>query len=191
MQTGMHGESLNKNYFNTLASILTDESFTCPALKLADYSSRSNEREVYFYSLRQRIVVSRWPNKYGSVHGDDLALLFGEAFNDPSNEEFNVSELPWSTSRKFTSGEKDLSKDIMSRWSNFIRNDDPNDNTGSKYQEKERVKWIPYTLKNDKNQSGSFLVFKNDTSYTSRVPPTNVCQLWNHLIIENLKVNKN
>jgi carboxylesterase type B len=71
---------VKSNYFYTLSKILSDETYICPAFKLANYIE--NKVKVYLYAYNYRISTNRMPFWYGIVHGEELGEFFLESFGE-------------------------------------------------------------------------------------------------------------
>lgn len=62
--------------------------------------------DVYLYLFEHRASNHPWPSWTGVLHGDEIAFIFGEPFN----KSYGYSEE-----------EKQLSREMMTYWSNFAK----------------------------------------------------------------------
>lgn len=101
----------NDPAFNTKAvdRYTGDFEFTCSVVDFAHRYAETNN-DVYMYYFTQRASVSPWPKWAGSMHGDEIAFIFGE----PLNKTFGYSDE-----------EIEFSKQMMSYWANFAKTGNP------------------------------------------------------------------
>lgn len=186
----------NSNYFVTLRKILTDESIACSMFKLLEYLTRHSEKQqrIYFYIYDYRISTSKWPSSYGVVNGDELASLFGQSFNDKLKSN-DISPNPWLTSTaEYTKTDRLVSKEMISRWSNFIYNDDPNKQQTTKafkLRDSPSGKiWHDFKMNQViENKNMNYFSFKSSGTFSFRLfnNQTTVCNVWNKLIPINVE----
>ncbi|RMZ93675.1 cholinesterase isoform X1 [Brachionus plicatilis] len=138
------------DYRSVLNELVTDESSACPVLKLADYVKYS---DVYLYKFEQ--------NRSKEFY-DESEMVFGTAVLDES----------------YSPEEKNLSKEMMKRWANFVIYDDPNG------VEKESVLWPKYKSEGRFGRDKGFeqFLFSNDRIGPMSVDRLERCQLWNSLV---------
>jgi carboxylesterase type B len=123
-QFNLNKQHENFNYFRILEKILTHESYVCDSLRLAKEYSIFNKAYVYLYS--HRISSSPWIPEYGTVHRDELAMLFGHIISLRQSNS-TISYNPWLLSnRVYSKSERTLCYQIINYWSNFIKNENPN-----------------------------------------------------------------
>ena len=66
-----------KTYYSYLDRIGTDYVFACPSFQMSEiYSKLKND--VYFYEFDYRISTTIYPEIIGTVHGDELEIVFDE-----------------------------------------------------------------------------------------------------------------
>ena len=100
----LHINDTYKN-FAALDQATGDAMFVCGVNALAwAYAVRGNH--VFYYYFTQRYAHNPWPEFMGVLHGDEILFVFGE---------------PFKTHTVFTDDEKQLSRKMMSFWSNFAR----------------------------------------------------------------------
>lgn len=182
---------MRSNYFNALSRIIGDQVFVCPSLKLADTYARRNH-SVYVYLYSHRLSTSPWPSWYGTVHADELAMVFGQPVSTKSYASA-ISTNPWLATRDgYFSLERRLSNDMMFAWANFIKNDNPNDMTN---EQKILLKWPKYTvqkvLPGSKAVDGQYLILKTNGTKISRNYALEECQFWNQLLPTIIEENGN
>nr|UEK51388.1 acetylcholine esterase-like protein [Parasacculina yatsui] len=87
-----------------------DYQFLCGVVDFADaFASKSNE--VFMYQFGQRAASSPWPRWMGTIHGDEIAYVFG---------------IPLNSRQGFSSEDAVLSKKMMRYWANFAKTGNPN-----------------------------------------------------------------
>lgn len=195
--------SMKPNYFQTLSKILTDESFACPDFKLMDYLTKFNQSDVYLFILNSRLSTSKWPMYYGVVNSEILPIVFGQPFNsDMNNQALNVSLNPWklnpwrteSRPEFYTPRDKQISKDIIIRLANFIRDDTPNSRMANleKIWPEFKPSTIPFDISvnetSNKNESLYLMIKQNSTTINKLNIHQDSCHLWNNLIPSHLDV---
>ncbi len=102
--------------------------------------------KAYAYIYGYRISTSLFPEKYEAVHHDELAMIFAEplSIKKPPLLDNNI----WSSSKHIYSvEERSISETIVRYWTNFIKNENPND-------PHTKVEWLRFNNvanKNDRN----------------------------------------
>lgn len=146
------------DYRSVLNELITDESSACPVLKLADYAKYS---DVYLYKFE----ANRSKEFY-----DESDMVFGRPILDES----------------FSSVEKNLSREMMRRWANFVIYDQPNDVD----QKDSIVLWPKYKNEGKYGRDKGFdqLLFSNNIVESMIVDRLERCQLWNSLIPAQLDI---
>ncbi|GJQ67149.1 putative carboxylesterase family [Trypoxylus dichotomus] len=99
---------------DVILDILSDARSAAPMIRMARYHSILNSQS-YFYVFGH-ITSSRNPIRNKSAHGDELPYVFGVPL-DSANPHFRD---------RYTEDEKELSETIMTLWTNFAYNGDPN-----------------------------------------------------------------
>ncbi|KAI4466095.1 neuroligin [Holotrichia oblita] len=99
---------------DVMLDILSDARSAAPMSKMARYHSILNSQS-YFY-IFGHVTASRNAIRNKSAHGDELPYVFGVPL-DSSNSHFRD---------RYTEFEKELSETIMTLWTNFAYNGDPN-----------------------------------------------------------------
>ncbi len=101
---------------DALDKMVGDYQFTCPTLEMAQrYADTALPSvTVYQYFFDHRSSSHPWPNWTGVLHGDEIAYVFGEPLK---------ANLP---GFNYTAEEQQLSRDMMTAWSNFAKTGDPN-----------------------------------------------------------------
>ncbi|RUS92207.1 hypothetical protein EGW08_000060 [Elysia chlorotica] len=84
-----------------------DMTFTAPAVDLLDRISSLGITESYMYVFQHRSKLSRFPAWMGSIHGEDLAYVFG-------------CPLDGQCGRNFTQLDQALSVRVIDMWANFV-----------------------------------------------------------------------
>lgn len=166
------GSSLLKsNYFNDLSRIIGDSSFTCPGVELATFYSRINPN-VFAYLNNHRLSTSPWPAWYGVTHGDELALIFGQPLTDRSSS-LLVSENPWARYSLYKPNERALSRSVMTYWSNFIKFNNPNDESDL------LGNWTPYAT--DGSSDKNFFMINSNSKIVKNYG-VDKCNFWSSLV---------
>ncbi|CAH1801031.1 unnamed protein product [Owenia fusiformis] len=112
--------------------------FRCPARKLLEFTIKAGNHEVWLYQ-NMNSISSTGPNLTADAcnnqpcHGSDLAYLFNALHHIQQNVQI-----------KFGSDEKQVSRDLIQYWTNFIKFGNPNGEMGS------HVSWPMYELNNGK-----------------------------------------
>jgi carboxylesterase type B len=182
---------LKPNYFHVLSKIIGDQVFICPAYRFVDLLAKHSV-DVYLYLFAHRVSSTPWPSWYGATHGDELAFTFAHTL--ANRDESSVNGVnPWANSRhRYSSGEKLLTTEMITYWSNFIRNDSPNS--------KNINHWPKYTLFQDDfdspnmtdiNESVRYIIFKSTGIRVNRGYSLEVCQFWNSYVDQLLTENGN
>lgn len=141
----------NPDYLDYFIQIVTDQRYKCTAYELAEtYSSQFNDMNIFSYLYGYRISTTNLPLKYEAVHRDELAMIFAEplSIKQPPLTSSNI----WSsTLHDYSIEERLISERMVKYWTNFIKNDDPNDEGLS-------VKWKKYNEeKSDENRNLFFI----------------------------------
>lgn len=90
---------------DAIDKMVGDYQFTCPVQEFAQrYAETFND--VYLYLFEHRASNNPWPSWTGVLHGDEIAFVFGE----PLNQTYGYNQK-----------EVDLSKEMMTYWSNFAK----------------------------------------------------------------------
>ncbi|XP_046368276.2 acetylcholinesterase-like isoform X1 [Haliotis rufescens] len=97
------------NYIQVLNNIRDDLEFTCRAVAFSSYYSEHND--TYMYSFNHRLSTSSYPSWIGATHTYELEMVFG---------------LPLDRSLGFQQDEVELSRTIMTYWTNFAKTGNPN-----------------------------------------------------------------
>ena len=82
--------------------------------------------KVYAYIYGYRISTTSFAEKYEAVHKDELAMIFAEplSIKTPPLLDSNI----WtSTKHNYSFEERLISESIVRYWTNFIKNENPND----------------------------------------------------------------
>lgn len=188
-ETEIQSALLKPNYFHVLSKIIGEYLFVCPAYKFVDILSKHSV-DVYLYLFAHRVSSTPWPSWYGATHGDELAFTLAHTLAE-REESSIVGVNPWSNPRhRYSSGEKLLTNEMISYWSNFIQNNSPN--------RKNFIHWPKYTLFNedfeshnmtDVNESVRYIIFKSTGIRINRGYSLEACQFWNSYLDKLLKEN--
>ena len=177
------------NYFYALRKLLTDEGFACPSFKFAEIISKSNPN-VYFYIYNHRMGTSKWPWWYGVTKGDELAAVFAHPF--AKNLDGHVSVNPWKAEdgNAFTENNRQASKEVISKWTNFIFNGDPNKFIKNGVKSNWQLRTWPRFA-----EEKSFFMFKADGTEVLKMTSDirEKCHLWAETIpnlIQKARKNK-
>lgn len=84
---------------------VSDYYFVCPVNELARTYAK-HKMPVFYYWFSQRWSANPWPPYMGVVHGDEIWFTFGQALNE---------------SHSFTEEEKQLSRKMMTYWTNYAK----------------------------------------------------------------------
>ena len=126
---------VDPDYLDYYIQITTDQRYKCPAYELADVYSRLNVN-TFAYVYGYRISTTDLPEKYEAVHRDELAMIFAEPLSIKTPP--LISTNIWSsTKHNYSVEERLVSETIVRYWTNFVKNDNPND-LGS------NVKWLEF-----------------------------------------------
>ncbi|CAG5119696.1 unnamed protein product [Candidula unifasciata] len=93
---------------------VSDSYFVCPVNELARTYAKHN-MPVYYYWFSQKWTANPWPDWMGVLHADEIWYSLGQALNQ---------------SNSFTEDERQLSRKMMTYWSNFAKTGDPNQAPG-------------------------------------------------------------
>jgi len=182
------------SYFKALRRLLTDESSFCSILKQLEYLKRWSEEQqkIYFYIYEHRISTSKYPNWYGVVQGDELASLFAHSFNDEIKDSSNLKSVnPWlqTSSVSFSKLDKLVAKEIITKWTNFLYNDNPNKATSKPFKLRDSIGkiWPEFKMNSDSN-SMMYYSFKTTGTFSFKIfsNQTISCNCWNKLIPLNV-----
>ena len=184
---------LRKNYFRTLSKILSDESYICPTFKLIEYLSQKNTSNIYLYAFNYRSTSARLPEHYGVYHGKELEMIFGHPLISQKLKFLGANSFK---RVNFTDQDKQFSRNIIKRWSNFIYDNDPNSNLAD-----EKDFWPKFYLPSvmpeinadnqpltNTNDSLNYMAFRSNGNKVNRATNLDSCYLWNNLIPANLEV---
>ncbi|XP_046331815.2 acetylcholinesterase-like isoform X2 [Haliotis rufescens] len=97
------------DYFDVVSNFGSDKTIKCPHLEFDRLYSPDNP--TYVYSFNHRLSVSPYPQWIGATHWYDVEFVFG---------------LCLGKSMGCTQEEVELSKTIMTYWTNFAKSGDPN-----------------------------------------------------------------
>ncbi|XP_067653451.1 acetylcholinesterase-like [Haliotis asinina] len=97
------------HYFDVMTRMMSDRDFKCPHLEFDRLYSAANP--TYVYSFNHRLSVSPFPQWIGAAHWYDVEFVFG-----------------WVLERSHgcTEEEVELSKTVMTYWTNFAKSGNPN-----------------------------------------------------------------
>ncbi|XP_014679984.1 PREDICTED: acetylcholinesterase-like, partial [Priapulus caudatus] len=90
---------------NSFDKAVGDYYFTCNVNRFAS-AYAGDGQGVYMYYFTHRSSQNQWPKWMGVMHGDEINYVFGEPMN---------ADLP------YTADERELSRRIMSYWTNFAK----------------------------------------------------------------------
>ncbi|XP_067653997.1 acetylcholinesterase-like [Haliotis asinina] len=97
------------HYLDVMIRMTSDRDFKCPHLEFDRLYSPTNP--TYVYSFNHRLSRSAYPQWIGAAHGYELDFVFGWVLE---------------TSLGYSEEEMELSKTIMTYWTNFAKSGDPN-----------------------------------------------------------------
>ncbi|XP_061171372.1 neuroligin-4, X-linked-like isoform X1 [Saccostrea echinata] len=140
---------------DNVLQLLSDGLYVAPLIKMTQQHSLNTD--TYFYAFTHATVsdTAQYHNWTSAVHGDELAYIFGAPLVE--------GVTPFSD--KFTPMEKEISKTMMSYWTNFAKTGDPNKHDGELTFE-QKIRSSPGWPKYDRNQQ-MFLHFGSNTSVSS------------------------
>ncbi|XP_072020281.1 cholinesterase-like [Amphiura filiformis] len=145
------------NYFFTFTEMMTDEAFACPSDTYARaFAEAGHSVFLYQYTHVPSDPLIGFPSWLGAGHGEELAYVFGSAFNP----QLLHSQTP---------EERNLSVDVMAAWTNFAKMGSPNMDDPEK-------EWKPYTLP-DLSYKDFSPGFKD-----SRALKSTTCNMWNNFV---------
>ncbi|CAH1229112.1 BCHE [Branchiostoma lanceolatum] len=140
-------------YRDALDTILTDQSYVCPASGTARAHTRVGTT-AYMYEFAHRSSISPYPNWAGVLHGDDIPFVLGQPLN---------------ATLGYTAEEADLSRRMMRYWANFARTGNPENNG--------EAVWNPYT-----ESSRGYLVLDTDAPRMVTGQKATECALWDNYV---------
>ena len=146
-------DGYNPDYLDYFIQIVTDQRYKCTAYELAEiYSSKFKDVNIFSYLYGYRISTTNLPVKYEAVHRDELAMIFAEPLS--VKQPPLISSNIWSsTTHEYSIEERLISERMVKYWTNFIKNDDPNDDGLS-------VKWKRYNEENSEEYRNVFFISK-------------------------------
>ncbi|XP_002730483.1 cholinesterase-like [Saccoglossus kowalevskii] len=139
---------------NAVDAMVGDYNIICPANQFATSYARV-QQTVYKYYFTQVSSNSPWRDWLGSLHGDEIAYVFG---------------IPLDISTGFSTQEIQLSRKIMKYWTNFAKTGNPN--TGDE--------WPVYTP-----TSKEYLILNTDSLDDVKVGiglRANKCGFWDYYL---------
>ena len=113
--TSWAGTSLDDSASNLagLDAALGDSNFICPLNRFAAAFADAGV-PVYMYFFTEAYSSNPWPSWMGVMHGDEIIFMFGHVLRDSS-----VRTGRWPIA--YTPGEKELSRRMMTYWTNFAK----------------------------------------------------------------------
>lgn len=185
---GITSPLIKPSYFSALSKIIGDQMFKCPAYKFADLLAKENS-EVYVYLFAHRVSSTPWPGSYGATHGDEMAFTFAHTISS-RREESIIGVNPWANPKhRYSNGEKALTRDIVTYWSNFVWSSSPNRKSSGFVKN-----WPKYTLLSvdaenmtDPSESVRYLILKTNGTRVNRGYALDACQFWNSYLPSLLK----
>ncbi|KAK8724046.1 hypothetical protein OTU49_011414, partial [Cherax quadricarinatus] len=159
--------------------ILSDAQITAPVLHMADLHSNINQKS-YFYVFNHQSIYGDYPVSQGTVHGEELAYVFGA----PLVGGFNHFGLNYTLEEVF------LSELVMTQWTNFAKTGNPNLPTPQRYktpgvnlnwEENMKTMWPAY-----EKQLQQYLHIDMQV-VTKNHYRSHPLALWNHLIPNLIK----
>ncbi|CAF1003382.1 unnamed protein product [Didymodactylos carnosus] len=121
------------------------------------YSEAS--QDVFFYYFIARPSVSDWHQWTGVMHADEIMFIFGEPLNHTDQKNYTTEEVQ-------------LSKRIMSYWSNFAKYDDPNGNDTN----------IPYDWPKYSYPARQHIVLDTNSKTTGVALRAEYCAFWEEYV---------
>ncbi|XP_054713354.1 neuroligin-3-like [Uloborus diversus] len=112
----LHPEQHPLNIFETTVEALSDVLTVAPMLKAGNYHSVSHASKTFFYVFDHQTEESDYSPRMGCVSGEEMNYVFGAPL---------VSSLSH-FSTNYTRSEYSLSRSVMTYWTNFAKNGDPN-----------------------------------------------------------------
>ncbi|XP_054153937.1 neuroligin-3-like isoform X2 [Oppia nitens] len=121
--------------FDSIANSFGDALIVAPIIRAGLMHSKT-KKSTYFYNFGYQTEEGDFTSRSGCIHGQDLAYLFGAPL---------VSGMQFSFfSNNYSRAEASLSENVMTYWTNFAKNGDPNGVTTADANAKGRVQWPPY-----------------------------------------------
>lgn len=112
--------------FKALDKMAGDVDMTCNTEEFAQLLANRGNR-VYRYFYNHQSSVDPWPTWSGSKHGDEIEFTFGIPLQDP---------------KKYSAKEIKFARDIMTYWTNFVKNGSPNpSNSWATWPEYREPEW--------------------------------------------------
>jgi len=96
-----------------LDAAIADSNFVCPLNAFAAAYADAGA-PVYVYFFTEPYAANSWPGWMGVMHGDEILFMFGHVLRDSS-----VRTGRWPIT--YTPAEKELSRRMMSYWTNFAK----------------------------------------------------------------------
>ena len=96
-----------------LDAAVADSNFVCPLNRFAAAYADAG-LPVFSYFFTEPYTSNPWPSWMGVMHGDEIIFMFGHVLRDSS-----VRTGRWPIA--YTPAEKELSRRMMSYWTNFAK----------------------------------------------------------------------
>ncbi|KAK3699984.1 hypothetical protein RRG08_012189, partial [Elysia crispata] len=145
----------------SLDKAASDYFFVCKVNRLANAYAHQGVN-VWYYWFDHRWSSNPWPEWMGVLHADEIWFTFGHPFN---------------SSHVFTEQEKDLSRRMMTYWTNFAKSGDPN--RGSPEAQTTLNEWPIYDDLEKKFINLSAASFAaEDGPKVGSYPRTQACAFW-------------
>ena len=111
------------NFYPHFIQITSDQLFRCPTIHLAEIYSRAN-MNAFVYLYGYRISSTPYPKIYGSVHSDELAMVFAEPLSVKTPPLINAN--PWTaTQTMYSTDERIIAEQVVKYWTSFIKDNKP------------------------------------------------------------------
>lgn len=168
---------LTESFFKILIKIFGDFMFYCPTFEMAEAYSKSG-LEAYVYLYDHHISSSIYPEFLGSVHTDELPMLFAETLSNKKPP--IISDNYWSSAyHNYSNSERKFNENFLNYWLNFIKYNNPNyalTNGLSKWNA-----FIQnYNIKMNLTELSQYLYLKPDAIQIKTGFASHKCQFWNY-----------
>ena len=163
------------NYYSHFIQITTDQLFRCPTIHLAEIYSKAN-MNAFVYLYGYRISTTPYPKIYGSVHSDELAMVFAEPLSIKTPPLINAN--PWSaTQTNYSADERLIAEKIVKYWTSFIKDDRPSEWDAFNYSNE---------ILNSKYRNIQYLNGNQSRKMIYQISNDKACKFWQDIL--NIKV---
>jgi carboxylesterase type B len=169
---GLIGMNSSQDFSNYFVEMITDQSYKCPAYWLAEQYSEFKQN-VYVYLYGHKISTSDMGPDDGAAHGEELSIVFAEpvSVKRPPLISWNSHSA---TTHNYSVAERVFTEEIVSYWTSFIKNDDPNNNNNN-YN---LINWPLFKIEENNERNLLFLKAQNISINKINISEPK-CSFWN------------